>query len=85
LLERFAGLGWVWPVRPLPSVPHLLRCAVLLLRRHACLPACLPVCTQVEEWEVGLTGPMSAIQAALLEVLDGLIKELRRTNTRIDP
>lgn len=35
---------------------------------------------QVVEWELDLTGSMLQIQAAITEILDTLIKDLRRTN-----
>ncbi|GIL92327.1 hypothetical protein Vretifemale_19842 [Volvox reticuliferus] len=46
-----------------------------------CLDEHKPV---VVEWDQELSGPMLLIQAALLEVLEGLIRELRRTNNKLD-
>eukprot|EP00198_Chlamydomonas_reinhardtii_P001852 XP_001691188.1 predicted protein [Chlamydomonas reinhardtii] len=46
-----------------------------------CLDTHKPV---VVEWEQELSGPMVLIQAALLEVLEGLIRELKRTNKSLD-
>ena len=41
---------------------------------HVCPPV------KVVEWELDLTGSMLQIQAAITEILDTLIKDLRRTN-----
>ncbi|GLI60025.1 hypothetical protein VaNZ11_002090, partial [Volvox africanus] len=46
-----------------------------------CLDEHKPV---VVEWDQELSGSMVLIQAALLEVLEGLIRELRRTNNKLD-
>ncbi|GLC33404.1 hypothetical protein PLESTB_000071900 [Pleodorina starrii] len=46
-----------------------------------CLDEHKPV---VVEWDQELSGAMLLIQAALLEVLEGLIRELRRTNNKLD-
>ena len=35
---------------------------------------------RVVEWEAPLSGAMGLCQAALVEIMDALIKELRRTN-----
>lgn len=46
-------------------------------------PGRLSPCTRgarVCEWEAPLSGPMGLCQAALVEMLDGLIRELRRTH-----
>ncbi|GLC66509.1 hypothetical protein PLESTF_000438200 [Pleodorina starrii] len=46
-----------------------------------CLDEHKPV---VVEWDQELSSAMLLIQAALLEVLEGLIRELRRTNNKLD-
>jgi hypothetical protein len=40
----------------------------------------LPCRPQVVQWEQGLTAPMEAIQGAVVEVMEALIRELSRTN-----
>ncbi|EFJ52250.1 hypothetical protein VOLCADRAFT_103253 [Volvox carteri f. nagariensis] len=92
------GGCWVYALSDAPGafnrgfnrVEHVMK-ALRLKRLHLwprfqehvrqCLDNHKPV---VFEWDQELSGPMVLIQAALVEVLEGLIRELRRTNNKLD-
>lgn len=41
---------------------------------------CLLCCCQVVQWDQELSEGMSSVQAAIIEVLEALIMELKKTN-----